>query len=165
LLATEPLGDWGNLLPHDRAVSDSRFVVNYYRLSADRRLIFGGGERYTPSAPDDIKSFAQGHMLRVFPHLRNRRIDYAWGGIVSVTRSRMPHFGRSGNFFFAHGYSGLGVALSSFAGVLLCEAMRGTAERFDLMARIAPRAFPGGARLRDPLYVLGMMWYALRDRL
>ncbi len=165
LVATEPLDDWQDLLPNDRAVSDSRFVVNYYRLSADRRLIFGGGERYTPSPPGDISAFAAGHMARVFPHLKQRRIDYAWGGVVSVTRTRLPHFGRIGNFFFAHGYSGLGVALSSFAGVMISEAMQGTAERFDLMARFAPRAFPGGRILSDPLYVMGMLWYALRDRL
>lgn len=165
LVATEPLGDWATLLPNDRAVSDSRFVVNYYRLSADRRLIFGGGERYTPSPPADIAEFAGAHMRRVFPHLANRRIDYAWGGVVSVTRTRLPHFGRIGNFFFAHGYSGLGVALSSFAGQLIGEAMQGTAERFDLMARFAPRAFPGGRILSDPLYVMAMLWYAMRDRL
>ncbi len=165
LVATEPLADWASLVPNDRAVSDSRFVVNYYRLSADRRLIFGGGERYTPSPPADIAAFAAAHMTRVFPVLANRRIDYAWGGVVSVTRSRLPHFGRRGNFFFAHGYSGLGVAWSSFAGLLISEAMRGTAERFDLMARFAPQAFPGGRILRDPLYVMAMLWYALRDRL
>lgn len=165
LLATEPLRRPQEFIADDLAVSDSRFVVNYFRMSPDGRLIFGGGERYTPTPPADIAAFARGHLLKIFPKLADARIDHAWGGLVSLTMSRLPHIGRSGDLFFAHGYSGLGVLLPALTGKVLVEAMAGTAERFDILADIAPPEFPGGEALRSPLYVLGMLWYALRDRL
>lgn len=165
LVATEPLDDPSALIVDDLAVSDSRFVVNYFRLSSDGRLIFGGGERYTPWPPRDIEAFGRGHMLKLFPQLAHTRIDYAWGGLVSITMTRMPHIGRLGDLFFAHGYSGQGVLMPALVGRVLSEAMAGTAERFDVLADLAPPEFPGGESLRSPLHVLGMLWYALRDRL
>ncbi|MBY0564393.1 MAG: FAD-binding oxidoreductase [Hyphomonadaceae bacterium] len=164
LIATEPLSAPLPISNH-LAVSDSRFVVNYFRMSADNRLIFGGGERYTPAPPADIRAFVRRHMARMFPQLADVRVDYAWGGLVSITMSRLPHIGRFGDLFFAHGYSGLGVLIPALAGKVLTEAMAGTAERFDVLADLAPPEFPGGAGLRSPLYVLGMLWYAMRDRL
>lgn len=165
LVATEPLGNPSLLIADQLAASDSRFVVNYFRMSADGRLIFGGGERYTPAPPADIPGFVRPFMLRVFPQLAEARIAHAWGGLVSITMSRLPHIGRVGDLFFAHGYSGQGVLISALAGKVLAEAMMGNAERFDVLCRIAPPEFPGGAALRAPLYLLGMLWYALRDRL
>jgi gamma-glutamylputrescine oxidase len=165
LVATEPLADPTALIANDLAVSDSRFVVNYFRLSADGRLIFCGGERYSPAPPADMKGFVRRHMLSVFPQLEETRIDHAWGGLVSISMNRLPHIGREDNLFFAHGYSGQGLLMGVLAGKLLVEAMQGSPARFDLMAGIAPPEFPGGAALRTPLYVLGMLWYALRDRL
>jgi gamma-glutamylputrescine oxidase len=163
LIATEPLAKAP--IANDLAIADSRFVVNYFRMSADNRLIFGGGERYTPAPPQDIPAFVRQHMARIFPQLAAVRIDYAWGGLVSITMSRLPHVGRLGDLFFAHGYSGQGVLIPALAGKVLAEAMAGTAERFDILSAIAPPQFPGGAALRSPLYVLGMLWYAMRDRL
>ncbi len=163
LIATAPLPK--SPISGDLAVSDSRFVVNYFRMSADGRLIFGGGERYTPEPPADMASFGRKHMASVFPQLADVAIDYAWGGLVSISMSRLPHVGRYGDLFFAHGYSGQGVLLPALMGKVLAEAMAGTAERFDVLSSIAPPEFPGGAALRSPLYVLGMLWYALRDRL
>jgi len=166
IAATEPLGEMAHrLIPHDAAVSDTRFVVNYYRLSADGRLLFGGGERYTREPPGDIAGFVRPHMERVFPQLRGRPIEHAWGGLVSITATRLPHVGRQGDALFAHGYSGMGVILSTLAGKLLAEAIVGETQRFDLFAALEPPAFPGGTRLRGPLHVLGMLWYALQDRL
>jgi gamma-glutamylputrescine oxidase len=165
IVATAPLAAPDALIAGDLAVSDSRFVVNYFRLSADGRLIFGGGERYTPEPPADIAQFGRAHMIKMFPQLRDAKIEYAWGGLVSITMSRLPHIGRTGDLFFAHGYSGQGVLIPALAGKVLAEAMTGTAERFDVLSSIAPPEFPGGAALRSPLYVLGMLWYALRDRL
>jgi gamma-glutamylputrescine oxidase len=162
---TEPLKDPAALIAHDRAVSDSRFVVNYYRLTADGRLLFGGGERYTPDPPADMAAFVRGHMEGVFPQLRGVPITHAWGGLVSITQTRLPHVGRDGAVWFAHGYSGLGVVLSTLAGKLLTEAILGETGRFDLFAALEPPPFPGGAALRGPLHVLGMLWYALRDRI
>lgn len=165
LIATQPLDDPRALIADDLAVSDSRFVVNYFRMSADGRLVFGGGERYTPNPPADIPAFVRPYVTRIFPQLANVRIEYAWGGLVSITMSRLPHIGRMGDLFYAHGYSGQGVLIPALAGRVLAEAMAGTGERFDVLASIAPPEFPGGAALRAPLYVLGMLWYALRDRL
>jgi gamma-glutamylputrescine oxidase len=165
IVATEPLGDKRNVIPADVAVSDTRFVVNYYRMSADGRLLFGGGERYTRSPPADIAGFVRPHLEKTFPQLRACRIDHAWGGLVSVTTSRLPHVGRYGDVYFAHGYSGEGVILSTLSGKLLAEAIAGDPTRLDLFSMLSPRPFPGGATFRGPLYVLGMLWYAARDRI
>lgn len=165
LIATEPLENPRALIADDLAISDSRFVVDYFRMSADGRLIFGGGERYTPDPPRDIEAFVRPYMTRIFPQLANTRITHAWGGLVSISMTRMPHIGRMGNVFYAHGYSGQGVLITALAGKVVAEAMSGTAERFDMLAGLAPPEFPGGAALRTPLHVLGMLYYALRDRL
>ncbi len=165
IVATAPLARPRDLIANDMAVSDSRFVVDYFRLTSDGRLLFGGGERYSPTPPPDMASFVRPYLQRVFPSLRGVAIDHAWGGLVSVTRTRLPHVGRQGAVLFAHGYSGMGVILSTLAGKLLIEALAGEPERFDLFAAVAPPAWPGGVALRGPLHTLGMLWYALRDRL
>ena len=165
IAATRPLPDPAALIPRDVAVSDSRFVVNYYRLSADGRLLFGGGERYSPTPPPDMAAFVRRHMEAVFPQIRGVPIDHAWGGLVSVTQTRLPHVGRQGEVLFAHGYSGMGVVLSTLAGKLLVEEILGRRDRFELFAAEEPPPFPGGVALRGPLHVLGMLWYAFRDRL
>jgi gamma-glutamylputrescine oxidase len=166
-VATAPLGETRAkaLIPSGAAVSDSKFVLNYYRLSADHRLIFGGGERYSPRPPANIETFVRPYLEGVFPQLKGVAIDHAWGGMVGVSLNRLPQFGRIGASFYAHGWSGHGVVLTTLAGQLIAEAMQGTAERFDLFAALPSRPFPGGPLLRHPLYVAGMLWYALRDRL
>lgn len=166
-VATVPLSpeQAAALIPSGAAIADSRFVLNYYRLSADNRLIFGGGEKYTPTPPPDIAAFVRPYLEGVFPQLRGIGIDYAWGGMVGVSLNRLPQFGRTGNTFYAHGWSGHGVLLTTLAGQMIAEAMKGTAERFDLFANLPSRPFPGGPLLRHPLYVLGMLWFALKDRL
>jgi gamma-glutamylputrescine oxidase len=169
VIATEPLGEdqLETINPRDVAIADSRFVVNYYRLSADRRLLFGGGENYRQNFPGDIANFVRKPMLQVYPQLADTRIDYAWGGTLAVTLNRMPHFGRLGKHgtYFAQGYSGQGVAMATLAGKLLADAIAGEAESFDLFGTIPTRDFPGGDLLRWPGLVLGMSYYALRDRL
>ena len=150
IVATEPLPDAGAIIPGNAAVSDTRFVVNYFRLSADGRLLFGGGERYTPAPPADIPAFVRPHLEKTFPQLTGRRIDHAWGGLVSVTTSRLPHVGRIGEVYFAHGYSGKGVILSTLSGKLLAEAIAGETARFDLFAGLNPMPFPGRRRPARP---------------
>ena len=167
VIATEPLSEAeaAALIPHDVCVCDTRFVVNYFRLSADRRLLWGGGEKYTATPPADIPAFVRPHMLQVFPQLAEKRIEYGWSGMLAITLSRLPNLGRIGNVFYAQGYSGQGVAIAGLAGKLIAEALSGTAERFDTFARLPHRSFPGGTAFRHPLLVLAMLWYALRDRL
>jgi gamma-glutamylputrescine oxidase len=168
IIATEPLGDARAraLIRDDVAVHDTKFVVDYYRLSADRRLLFGGGETYSRHDPKDIAGFVRRYMLRVFPQLADVRIDYAWGGTLAITLSRLPQVGRlEPNLYYAQGFSGQGVALTGLAGSLVAEAIAGQAERFDVFARIAHRNFPGGVLLRRPAQVLGMLYYSLRDKL
>ncbi|HWA20850.1 MAG TPA: FAD-binding oxidoreductase [Caulobacterales bacterium] len=164
-IATAPLANPAALIADDLAVSDTRFVVNYFRLSADRRLIFGGGERYARRPPDDIAAFVRPFMLRVFPQLADVPIDYAWGGLVSITVTRLPHVGRMGELFFAHGYSGQGLLLTAIAGEAIADAITSSTKRFESLAGLAAPEFPGGSALRAPLHVLGMLYYALRDRL
>ncbi|MGL5839044.1 MAG: NAD(P)/FAD-dependent oxidoreductase [Sphingorhabdus sp.] len=164
-VATAPLADADQLLPSDAAIADSRFVLNYFRLSADKRLIFGGGEKYVQTSPRDIAGFVRKHIAEVFPSLADAPIDYAWGGAVGVTMNRLPHIGRKGNVFFAHGFSGHGALITTLAGELLAEAVTGTMERFDVFANLPHRPFPGGRLLARPLATLGLLWYALRDRL
>jgi gamma-glutamylputrescine oxidase len=167
LIATEPLSEAEAcaLIPGDACVCDSRFVVNYFRLSGDRRMIWGGGEKYTPTPPPSIPDFVKPHMVKAFPQLADKRIDYGWSGMVGITMSRLPNLGRLGNVFYAQGYSGQGVGVTGIAGKLIAEALSGTAERFDVFANLPHRSFPGGTALRHPLMVLAMLWYAMRDRL
>ncbi len=170
-VATAPLANADQLLPSDAAVADSRFVLNYFRLSADKRLIFGGGEKYVQTPPADIAGFVRKHMTEVFPALADVPIDYAWGGAVGVTTNRLPHIGRKddtgplANIYFAHGFSGHGALVTTLAGELLAEAVTGTMERFDVFASFPHRPFPGGKMFARPLATLGLLWYALRDRL
>ena len=168
VLATEPLGEARAraLIRDDVAVSNTKFVLDYYRLSSDGRLLFGGGENYRPGFPADLKAFVRRYMLRIYPQLADARIDYAWGGTLAITLNRLPCFGRlDPEIYYAHGFSGQGVALTSLAGKLIAEAVAGTAERFDVFARLPHRHFPGGPLLRWPATVLGLMYYGLRDRL
>jgi gamma-glutamylputrescine oxidase len=164
-IATAPLMDADQLLPSDAAVADSRFVLNYFRLSADKRMIFGGGEKYFQTPPSDIRAFVRKHMAAVFPSLADTPIDYAWGGAVAVTSNRLPHMGRQGDVFYAHGFSGHGALVTTLAGELMAEAVAGTMGRFDVFASLPHTRFPGGKLLARPLATLGLMWYALRDRL
>ncbi len=164
IIATEPL-DPGTVLTRNVAVADSKFVVNYFRMSDDGRLLFGGGESYGYRFPDIIATVRK-PMLEVFPQLADARIDYAWGGTLAITRTRLPYFARPGaGILSASGYSGHGVALATLAGRALAEAVAGRSAQFDLMARLELPAFPGGSALRNPLLVLAMTWFSLRDRL
>ena len=167
-LATEPLGERRAraLVRSGACVHSTSFVVDYYRCTPDHRLVFGGGETWSDRPLADPGAFVRRYMLRVFPQLADVGIDHAWSGRLAITRSRLPHVGRiAPNGFFAHGFSGHGVALTQIAGKLLAEAVAGTAERFDVLAGLRHRPFPGGRRLRHPLLVLGMLYYTLRDRL
>ncbi|MFZ3033434.1 MAG: FAD-binding oxidoreductase [Parvibaculum sp.] len=168
IIATEPLGDdMARALIRDNvAVQDTKFVIDYYRLSPDNRMLFGGGENYSSKFPRDIAAFVSKPMLRVFPQLADARIDYAWGGTLAITMSRMPDFGRlAPNIVYAQGFSGQGINMATLAGKLLSEAVAGQAERFDWMSGIKVPTFPGGTLLRYPGMVAGMLWYAMQDRL
>ncbi|MFN3291948.1 MAG: NAD(P)/FAD-dependent oxidoreductase [Gemmobacter sp.] len=164
IIATEPLGSRAPLA-QPVAVADSRFVVNYWRQSPDGRLLFGGGESYGYRFPDIVATVRK-PMRLVYPQLADARVEYAWGGTLAITMTRMPCFLRvRPHVLSASGYSGHGVALATMAGAILAEAVQGQAARFDVMARLPTPRFPGGAALRHPVLVLAMTWYALRDRL
>tara|TARA_R110000824_G_scaffold390760_23_gene588116 strand:- start:28228 stop:29502 length:1275 start_codon:yes stop_codon:yes gene_type:complete len=167
IIATEPLGHTARtLIREDVGVQDTKFVIDYYRLSTDGRLLFGGGENYSSKFPKDIAAFVRKPMLRVFPQLADARIDYAWGGTLAITMSRMPDFGRlAPNIFYAQGFSGQGINMATLAGKLMAEAVAGQAERFDILSEIKIPSFPGGTLLRYPGLMLGVLWYTLQDRL
>lgn len=167
IAATEPLGvRAAAVLPQNIAVHDTRFVVNYWRLSDDGRLVFGGGENVSYRFPADIAAKVRRPLEQVYPQLRGVAITHAWGGTLAITMNRMPCFARPApNCLSASGFSGHGVALSNLAGRLMAQAVAGQSEGFDTMAALPSRPFPGGAALRWPLLVAGMSWYSLRDRL
>jgi gamma-glutamylputrescine oxidase len=168
IIATEPLSEeqQRQINPEDLCVYDAKFVVNFWKLSGDGRMLFGGGENYTRRFPSDIKSFVRKRMLPLYPQLSHARIDYGWGGTLAVTMNRMPSFGRlDPDVYYALGFSGHGVQMATLAGKLIAEAVAGTAERFDVMARIPSPTFPGGTLLRWPGLVAGMLYHALKDRI
>jgi gamma-glutamylputrescine oxidase len=168
IVATEPLGEERarQLIANNAAVSDMNWVLDYFRRSADHRLLFGGRVNYSGLKSFDAPGATRVRMLRVFPQLADVRMDYAWGGHVDITLNRAPHFGRlAPNVYFLQGFSGHGIALTGIAGKLVAEAICGTAARFDVFARIPHGNFPGGAALRRPALVLAMLWFRLRDLL
>lgn len=167
IIATEPLGERGRaLLPTDMCVEDVRWILDYYRLSADGRLLFGGGTVYGGTDPADIRGKLLPNMEKIFPDLRGARVDHAWSGNCALSFSRVPQMGRLGPAtYFATGYSGHGVVGSHLFGRILAQAVDGDMTRFDAFARVPWLPFPGGRALRVPYSVIGSWWYGLRDRL
>lgn len=168
VIATEPLDEElaRSLLPQDYCVEDCNYLLDYYRLSADKRLIYGGGVVYGARDPADIESIIHPKMLKTFPQLAKVRIDYAWTGNFLLTLSRLPQVGRLGNnIYYSQGCSGHGVTYTHVAGKVIAEALSGQAERFDAFASLPHYPFPGGQRFQAPLSALGALYYSLRDRL
>ena len=169
IIATEPLSEAQAhaLLPQNMAVCDQRVALDYYRLSADRRLLFGGACHYSGRDPQDIGAYMRPKMLEVFPHLANVKIDYQWGGMIGIGANRLPQIGRlpdQPNVYFAQAYSGHGVNATHLAGKLLAEAISGQQSHgFDLFAKVPHITFPGGKYLRSPLLALGMLWHRLKE--
>ena len=168
IIATRPMEDARAraLLPSDAAVADLNWILDYFRLSADRRLLFGGRVSYSALQPPRLAESMKKRLVRVFPQAADLEVEYAWGGYLDITLSRAPDFGRlAPNIFYLQGFSGHGMSLTGLAGKLVAEAVAGTAERFDVFARLPHRDFPGGALLRRPSLVLAMLYYRLKDLL
>jgi gamma-glutamylputrescine oxidase len=167
IIATEPLGEnrARALIRDGEAVANTNFIVDYYRITGDTRLLFGGRAAYSTLEPPSLAAYMRPRMLGVFPDLKDVRIDYAWGGYIAITSNRIPDCGRlSPTVYYAHGYSVQGVARAGMYGKLMAGCIRGQAERFDLLARVKHLPFPGGP-LRTPLLVAAMLFYRLRDAL
>lgn len=168
IIATEPLDPAlaRQLLPADYCVEDANYVLDYFRRTADNRLLYGGGVGYGGSDPASLEGAIRPHMLKTFPRLADARIEFAWSGNFALTLTRIPHVGRlSPTVYFAHGDSGHGVTTTHLLGQILGEAVAGHAERFDVWASLPYYPFPGGHTFSVPLTVLGSWWYRLRDRL
>lgn len=171
IIATEPLSEQQAraIIPQNMALCDQRVALDYYRLSADRRLLFGGACHYSGRDPADIAGYMRPKMLEVFPELDTVAIDYQWGGMIGIGANRLPQIGRlkgQGNVFYAQAYSGHGVNATHLAGKLLGEAIAGQESRgFDLFAQVPHMTFPGGKYLRSPLLALGMAWHRLKELL
>jgi gamma-glutamylputrescine oxidase len=166
ILASEPLGDRAaDLLSEPIAAYDTKFVVNYWRLSDDNRLLFGGAESYGYRFPEILKAVTK-PMLEIYPQMKDVRIDYAWGGTLAITVNRMPAVLRlQPNVYAASACNGLGVTMATMTGKIMAEAINQSASSFDLLASLPTPSFPGGTALRWPLLVLAMTWYSMRDRL
>jgi gamma-glutamylputrescine oxidase len=168
VIATEPLGEQRvrELIANNAALCDANWILDYFRRSSDHRLLFGGRVNYSLLNVRAVAPATRARMIRVFPQLRAARIDYAWGCLLDITLNRAPNFGRlESDVYFLQGFSGHGIALAGIAGQLVAEAIAGSAERFDVFARIPHRDFPGGMLLRRPALALAMLWYRLRDLL
>ncbi len=168
VIATEPLTaeQQASILPHNRAVCDPRTALDYFRLSGDGRLLFGGLSNYTGREPVNLQSVMQKKMLQVFPQLQGVRIDYGWSGQMGIGINRMPQMGRlEGNVYYIQAYSGHGVAPTHMMARIAADMIAGQAERFDIFARIKHLPFPGGKLMRTPCFALGMMYYKLKDEL
>jgi gamma-glutamylputrescine oxidase len=168
IIATEPLDPARarSLLPSNAAIADINWILDYFRRTADHRILFGGRVSYSAVQPPHLAESMRKRMLRVFPDLADVKVAYTWGGFLDITMSRAPDFGRlAPNVFYLQGFSGHGMSLTALAGKLVAEAVAGTAERFDVFARIPHRDFPGGRLLRRPSLVLAMLYYRLRDLL
>ena len=168
VITTEPLSQAqaDELLPKGYCVEDCNYLLDYYRLTGDNRLLFGGGVVYGAREPDSIERMLRPNMEKIFPQLKNVKIDYAWTGNFLLTYSRMPQFGAiSDNVYYLQGYSGHGVTCTHLAGKLLAEALAGHAERFDAFASLKHYAFPGGRHFQIPFTAMGAAYYTLRDKL
>jgi len=169
VITTESLGEQRaqELLKKDYGYTDWRYVLDYFRLTADNRLLFGGKSKYGGAEPKNYPEEMRKDMLKVFPQLADVKIDYAWGGNFAITYSRMPDVGRlpNSNVFYAHGYSGHGVTTTHVMGRLMAETLSGTAERFDMFSRVRQIPFPGGKYFKVPAVVAGSWYYLLRDAL
>jgi gamma-glutamylputrescine oxidase len=166
--ATPPLAPElaASLIPHDMAVADTNWALDYFRLSSDHRLLFGGRASYSNLTPPNLRAVMRHRMRRVFPQLGDLDFEYLWGGTIDISLNRAPHWGRlDPNVYFAQGFSGHGVNVTGLAGKVIAEAIRGQSERLDVYARIKHQDFPGGRALRTPLLVTAMAWYKLRDAL
>ena len=169
IIATEPLSQAQatQLLPRNMAVCDQRVTVDYFRLSSDRRLLFGGACHYSGRDPKDIGAYMRPKMLQVFPQLADVKIDYQWGGMIGIGANRLPQIGRLSdqpNVYYAQAYAGHGLNATHLAGKLLAEAISGQQHgRFDLFAQVPHMTFPGGKHLRSPLLALGMLWHRLKE--
>lgn len=168
IIATEPLtaDQVANVNPQDLAVCDPNFVLEYFRLSADKRLLFGGRCNYFGEDPDEIRRQLRPRMQRVYPQLTGIGIDYAWGGTIAVPLNRVPQLGRlAPNVFYAQGYSGHGVNVTHLVGEILADAVAGTSERLDIFAAIKPVRVPGMSLFARQMVSLGMMYYGVKDKL
>ncbi|MDR3505294.1 MAG: FAD-binding oxidoreductase [Acidocella sp.] len=166
IMATEPRADVPSLIPGNEAVADLNFVLDYFRRSPDDRMLFGGRVSYSTLPPPSLGASMLRRAIRVFPQLKDAKVEFVWGGNVDITVNRAPHFGRlAPNILFTHGFSGHGVALTGLAGKLAAEAIAGQAERFDVFARIPHARFPGGRALRTPALLAATTWFRLRDML
>ena len=168
IIATEPLGDdlANELLPTDLCIEDTRYILDYYRLSADKRLLFGGGTVYGGADPADIEAKLRPNMEKIFPQVKGIGIDHAWSGNFALSFSRVPQMGKLGsNTYFAHGYSGHGVTGSHLFGRILAEAVDGNTSRFKIFEQVRWFPFPGGRLFREQYSMIGSWWYAMRDAL
>jgi gamma-glutamylputrescine oxidase len=166
ICASAPLGPERaqSLIRNNMAVADINFVLDYFRLSSDQRMLFGGRCSYSSLDPPGLRARMRQRMIGVFPQLADVAVDYVWGGYLDITMSRAPHWGRIGNnLYFAQGFSGHGIAATGLAGRVIAEAIDGQAARLDIYERIKHYPFPGGHVFRTPALVLAMMWYRLKD--
>ncbi|MND46322.1 Gamma-glutamylputrescine oxidoreductase [compost metagenome] len=154
-----------SLLPRNSCVIDNQFVPDYFRLTPDHRLLFGGGCTYLGGIPKDVEAATRPVLERAFPLLRGVAIEHAWGGHIDCSLRRTPDIGRSGQRYWLQGFSGHGV-LPTLAGArAVSDAILGDNDLLALYQAIDNGRFPGGDVLAAPLEAAAKAWYRLRDNL
>jgi len=168
IIGTEPLTEdvVNEINPRDVAVCDLNEVVDYYRLSADKRLLYGGACNYSGRDPASIKAYIMPRLLKVYPQLKDVRIDFEWGGKIGVVLNRVPAIGCiNKNVYYCQGYSGHGVAATHVMGEVMADAVAGTMERYDLFADMGHFRLPGSQWVGNQIIALGMLYYKMKDKL
>lgn len=166
VIATEPLSDEivNEINPQDVAVCDLNEIMDYYRLSADKRLLYGGACNYSGREPASIRSYIEPRMLNIYPQLKGVRIDYEWGGKIGIVLNRIPALGRiNKNVYYCQGYSGHGVNATHIMGEVVADAIGGTMEKFDLFANMKQYRIPGSQWMGNQMIALGMLYYRMKD--
>ncbi|MDI9348926.1 MAG: FAD-dependent oxidoreductase [Candidatus Symbiobacter sp.] len=165
IMATKPMAaQLAEIYPGQEAVADCNFILDYFRPTIDGRLLFGGRANYNGKEPVDIAAALMPRLAKVFPQLKSVTVDYAWGGLIAISRLRLPQYGKLGaGFYYAQGYSGQGIALANHAGMVLAKAIANESDDFNLMKKWPQPRFPGGGRFRTPLLTMGMLWHSLKD--
>ncbi len=168
IIATEPLSEAEarEINPLDMAICDPNYVLDYYRMSADRRMLFGGRCNYSGRAPESIKATMVPRMEKIFPQLKGKRVDFEWGGNIGIVVNRVPLLGRvADNVFYSMGYSGHGVNTTHVAGEIMADAVSGTFERLDVFEKVRHRRIPFGQQFGSQMVAMGMLYFRMRDLL
>ena len=157
IIATEPLAAdvRARLIPHNAAVSDMRSVLDYYRFSADGRMLWGGMGHWSGADSANPEPLLRKRMTKIFPELAQARVEYRWSGRIGISANLNPQIGRlAPNVYYAQAYSGHGVASTHLSGKMIADTITGQSDDFDMFASIRHQRVPN----IDLIHKLARAW-------